>query len=101
MASSCRPADRQLAAALWPLYRRAPGRDVYSLDGRPLTGLTHAASYVAAAASAAAAGHRSMADRLLGQAQAGNTRYPTYYGSAWLALGRVLLTTSALGGCAS
>ncbi|HEV3129905.1 MAG TPA: glycosyl hydrolase family 8 [Solirubrobacteraceae bacterium] len=101
MASSCRPADRQLAAALWPLYRRAPGRDVYSLDGRPLTGLTHAASYVAAAASAAAAGHRSMADRLLGQAQADNTRYPTYYGSAWLALGRVLLTTSALGGCAS
>jgi cellulose synthase (UDP-forming) len=101
MASSCRPTDRRLAAALWPLYRRAPGRDIYGLDGRPLTGLTHASSFVAAAAAADAAGHETTARRLLDEAQAANARYPTYYGSAWLALGRVLLTTSALGSCAS
>ena len=99
LASSCRPEDRRLAAALWPLYQRSPGRDGYSLNGQPASGLSHASSFVAAAASAQAAGHAQTADRLLGQAQAENSRYPTYYGAAWLALGRVLLTTSALGGC--
>jgi endoglucanase len=86
---------------MWPLYRSFPGRDGYSLQGQPRTGLSHASSFVAAAATAEAAGRRTNANRLLAQAQAANARHPTYYGTAWLALGRVLLTTSALGSCAS
>jgi endoglucanase len=30
-----------------------------------------------------------------------NAAAPTYYGAAWVALGRALLTTSLLGGCAT
>jgi len=48
-----------------------------------------------------AAGHRTAATRLLAQAQAADARNPSYSGAAWVALGRVLLTTSALGGCES
>ncbi len=98
-AESCVPADRRLAAQLWPLYRRHPGDTTYSLDGRPEGGLTHAASYVAAAAAAKAAGQKDAMDRLLDQAAEANSAHPTYYGAAWVALGRVMLSSSALGGC--
>ena len=99
-AESCVPADRRLAAGLWPLYRRAPGRSAYALDGRPLGGQHHAASFVAAAAAARAAGDGAAGDRLLDRAAALDRAHPTYYGAAWVALGRVLLTSSALGTCA-
>ncbi len=89
-------ADRRLAAALWPLYRRAPGRGQYALNGTPQVAWTHAASFVAAAAAANAAGDGSATPSLLGQADAA---HPTYYGDAWAALGRVMLTSSALGTC--
>jgi endoglucanase len=98
-AESCVPADRRLAAALWPLYRRAPGRSAYATDGRPVTSQRHAASFVAAAAAARAAGHRAAAAHLLELAEAADREHPTYYGAAWAALGRVLLTSSALGAC--
>jgi len=39
--------------------------------------------------------------RLLDLAARVQTSHPTYYGAAWLALGRVLPTTNALGGCAT
>jgi cellulose synthase (UDP-forming) len=100
-AASCNTADRRLAAALWPLYRRDPGRDAYRLDGSPASPYVHAVSFVGAAAAARAAGHRAAATRLLARAQAENDMHPTYYGAAWIALGRVMLTTAALGGCAS
>jgi endoglucanase len=98
-AESCVPADRRLAAALWPLYRRAPGRSAYATDGRPLTSQRHAASFVAAAAAARAAGHAAAAARLLDRAEALDREHPTYYGAAWAARGRVLLTSGALGAC--
>ncbi len=56
--------------------------------------------FVAAAAAAKAAGDSQDAARLLGQAQAQDRAHPTYYGAAWVALGRVMLTTNALGSCA-
>jgi endoglucanase len=56
--------------------------------------------YVAAAAAASAGGHHAERDRLLAEAAAADAKAPTYYGSAWLALGRALLTTRLLGGCA-
>jgi endoglucanase len=98
-AESCVPADRRIAARLWPLYRRHPGNATYSLDGTPIGGQTHAASYVAAAAAAKAAGNNDAAAHLLDQAQQADSAHPTYYGSAWVALGRVMLTSAALGSC--
>jgi cellulose synthase (UDP-forming) len=100
-ASSCVPEDRRLAASLWPLYARNPGRDSYAPNGTPRSSATHAASYVAAAAAARAAGNRAAMNHLLGEAQAQQDAHPTYYGAAWLALGRTMMTTAALGGCAS
>ena len=35
-------------------------------------------------------------DRLLDAAEALDKRSPTYYGAAWVALGRIMLTTNAL-----
>jgi cellulose synthase (UDP-forming) len=98
-AESCVAADRRLAAGLWPVYRRAPGLSGYAIDGRGLTGQHHAASFVAAAAAARAAGHRAAGEHLLDRAEATDRAHPTYYGAAWAALGRVLLTSSALGAC--
>jgi hypothetical protein len=71
----------------------------YSLDGAPIGGQTHAASYVAAAAAAKAAGDDGATEQLLDRAQQANSSAPTYYGAAWVALGRVMLTSSALGSC--
>ena len=58
-------------------------------------------AYVAAAASAGAVGLSGDRDRLLARAAGVDAAHPTYYGSAWLALGRALLTTRLLGGCAN
>ena len=98
-AESCVPSDRRIAARLWPLYRRDPGATTYSLDGKPVGGQTHAASYVAAAAAAKAAGNDKTAEQLLERAQDADSSQPTYYGAAWVALGRVMLNSSALGAC--
>jgi cellulose synthase (UDP-forming) len=98
-AESCVPADRRIAARLWLLYRRHPGISTYALNGSPIGGQTHAASYVAAAAAAKAAGDDGATEQLLDQAQQANSSQPTYYGAAWVALGRVMLTSSALGSC--
>ncbi len=98
-AESCVPADRRAAARVWPLYRHNPGVATYSLEGMPDGRLTHAASYVAAAAAAKAADEDGELHQLLDRAAEANSAHPTYYGAAWVALGRVMLTSSALGGC--
>jgi cellulose synthase (UDP-forming) len=95
-AESCVSADERIAAKLWPLYRRNPGFAAYALDGKPQGSAKHAASYVAAAAAATAAGDDEAAKHLLDRAQAADSSAPTYYGAAWVALGRLLLTTSRL-----
>jgi endo-1,4-beta-D-glucanase Y len=96
MAEACEPDARRRAAALWPFLRRADGRvaAVYRLDGSPATpGQSHAAALVGAAGAAHAAGDAGAASRLLDQAAALDRRFPTYYGAAWVALGRIMLTT--------
>jgi hypothetical protein len=98
-AESCVPGDRRIAAHLWPLYRKDPGMATYTLNGRPVGGQSHPASYVAAAAAAKAAGDDDAAQQLLDRAQQADSSQPTYYGAAWVALGRVMLTSSALGSC--
>lgn len=104
LAASCSSADKRLAAAIWPVLRRSRdkgGAIAYTLGGRRRTQAVSPLGFVAAAAAADAAGARHAASHLLNEAttQARNT--PTYYGDAWVALGRVLLDTNWLSPCAS
>lgn len=99
MDESCLSDDRRMAAAQWPILRHAPGYVGYSLRGRPLTADVHPTSLVAAAAAARAAGNTGASNRLLAAADAADRAHPTYYGAAWTALARVMLTSQALGSC--
>ena len=103
LAVSCDPGARRLAARMWPFLGGAASDGglsaAYTLDGRPALPYSHPAALVGAAGAAAAAGDRAASDRLLDRAAALDERHPTYYGAAWVALGRVLLQTRLLGGC--
>jgi endoglucanase len=102
-ADSCEPEDRALASRGWAFLRGPAAEDdvapVYGLDGTPVEGGSHPAAIVAAAAAADAAGDRTAAGELLARAEAADESAPSYYGSAWVALGRAMLTTDWLGGC--
>jgi endoglucanase len=105
LAESCDPRAHRIAAAAWPFLRgvTAAGRTpvlAYDLSGRPLSTATNPVTLVAAAGAAYAAGRRNAGDALLGRAQALDARQQTYYGDAWVALGRVMLQTHLLGSCA-
>jgi endo-1,4-beta-D-glucanase Y len=99
LAESCDPADRALAAKLWPLLRDRPGAPKRKLDGTPLTGDEHPAALVGAAAAAQAAGDRAAVDSLLRRAADLDAQRPTYYGAAWVDLGRAMLVDRSLGRC--
>jgi endoglucanase len=103
LASSCNPEARSLAARFWPSLSQ-PGRAgalALRPDGTVADDRRNPMPLVAAAAAAGAAGLPGERDRLLAASELLNAANPTYYGAAWAALGRVLLTTSLLGGCAS
>ncbi|HEU5083909.1 MAG TPA: glycosyl hydrolase family 8 [Acidimicrobiales bacterium] len=105
LATDCEPAGRDLAAAMDDEYDAAALPDggpaaVLALDGEPLVRHGHPAASVGAAAAALAAGDADDAGRLLSVAEQQLSDDPTYYGSAWVALGRLWLTTERLGGCA-
>jgi endo-1,4-beta-D-glucanase Y len=99
-AESCDPADRALAAAMRPLVA-APGDvpGLRNLDGSPASDWQHPVALVAAASTERAAGDADAAATRLDQATALEQRYPTYFGAAWVALGRIMLATSLLGEC--
>ena len=84
-AEDCDAHVRGVAAGLWPELR---DRDH-----------EHPVELVAAAAAADAAGQADERDALLDRAEERAERDPTYYGAAWVALGRLMLTTDLLGGC--
>jgi hypothetical protein len=85
VAASCDAADRRLAASMTGLAGAAPARNpVFT---------------VARAAQAHAAGDRRAADALLDDATRQDQATPSYYGAAWVALGRLLLDTDLLGSC--
>ncbi|PJI93656.1 glycosyl hydrolase family 8 [Luteimicrobium subarcticum] len=87
-AQSCAPDDQAVAASLWPRLRALGESPVgsYSVDGKPLVTWTNPLMWTSAAATARAAGDADGFDRLLGAAQRADGYYPTYYGSAWIAL---------------
>jgi endo-1,4-beta-D-glucanase Y len=100
-AASCNPRARALAARWWPMLRPKERAQALALspDGAILNPAPAALPLVAAAAAAKAAGDGPAVPRLLRQAQAQQHAHPTYYGSAWNALGTALLTTKTLTGC--
>ena len=84
-AEDCDPASRAVAADLWPELRTREAR--------------HPVELVAAAAAVDAAGARARRDDLLDTAERREAADPSYYGAAWVALGRVVLTTDLAGSC--
>ena len=100
LAESCSVVDRRLGARPWKFLRTqkrvAP---MYSLGGQPTADGEHPAGLVGAAGAAYAAGDRRAGGALLDRAAALDSRSPSYYGAAWVALGRVMLQTDDLGGC--
>lgn len=101
LASSCEAQARSLAASFWPLLK-PPARSAaiaLSLQGDVIDRNVAPLPLIASAAAAGAAGHLHRREALLAEAQRTSERFPTYYGSAWAALGRILLSTNRLGGC--
>ena len=102
MAEDPNPAGRQLAARAWPVFAgQNPSRlpVEYNLTGRPVGDVLHPVGLVAAAGAADAAGQRAARDGLLDQAESLDRRTPSYYGAAWVALGRIMLQTKLLDSC--
>ncbi|HEX4362963.1 MAG TPA: glycosyl hydrolase family 8 [Solirubrobacteraceae bacterium] len=102
MGSACDSASRAVAARLWPVL--SGGDDQLlprRLDGAADGGaVRNPVALVGAAGAAKAAGRPADVSRLLDAAAAQDRSTPTYYGAAWVALGRVLLTTDLAGRCA-
>jgi endoglucanase len=99
LAESCDPADRSLAAKMWPRLQHEPGAARRALDGTPLTSDEHPAALAGAAAAAQAAGDHRAAGDLLDRAAQLDAEHPTYYGSAWVDLTRAMLVDHSLGRC--
>lgn len=101
-AVDCAADGKRIAARLWPFHlsRDIRAAAVVGLDGTVVDAASHPIATVAAAAAASAAGSEASARVLLDRAAAQDAEQPSYYGSAWIALGRLWLTTPLLGGCA-
>jgi endo-1,4-beta-D-glucanase Y len=105
-AASCTASERDAAASLWSVLGPAAlrGRATIELGlrrgGTQVRGaLRSPVGLVAAAASGWASGHRDDALGLLSRAEFLDHAHPSYYTSAWVALGRVFLETGRLGTC--
>ena len=93
------PAGRKLAARAWPAFEGRRPEDIpveWDPSGKPAGGTEHPTALVAAAAAAKAAGDDASESELLDAAEALDRRRPTYFGSAWVALGRLMLDTNEL-----
>lgn len=99
MAEDPDPAGRRLAARAWPVFSGQNPANLpvnHTLRGRPIGDILHPVALVAAAGAADAAGQPAARDGLLDEAETLDRRSPTYYGAAWVALGRIILTTNLL-----
>lgn len=99
-AESCTADDRALAARLAPALGRFGGSPAArDLGGQPLTSDSSVVAVAAEAAVAATTGEPEAADAALVRTDHLQQQGPTYYGGAWNALARLLLTDPGLGGC--
>lgn len=102
MAEPPDPGGRLIAARAWPVFAAQDPTKLpvqHELSGRPIGKVLHPVVLVAAAGAADAAGQPADRDGLLDEAEALDRRSPTYYGAAWVALGRIMLTTNLLDAC--
>src|SRR5215475_4964463 len=101
LAVACDRQARALAGRWWTVLRQTDRSAALALhpDGQVLDPTPAPLPLVAAAAAAAAAGDTASRDRLLDRADLQHRQHPTYYGGAWAALGRLLLTSSTLTSC--
>lgn len=100
LAVDCDERGRELAASLRPfLAAQEHLAAEYDLDGSPRVDYPHPTMLVAAAAAEHAAGDEAATEDLLDRAQELDEQHPSYYGAAWVALGRLLLSTDALQHC--
>jgi endoglucanase len=92
-------AGRRIAARSWPAFENQDPTKLpveHNLSGQPIGHTLHPVALVSAAGAADAAGHSAARDGLLDAAESLDRRSPTYYGAAWVALGRIFLTTRLL-----
>jgi endo-1,4-beta-D-glucanase Y len=97
------PAGRRIAAKAWPAFEGLKPSQIpveHDLSGKAIGTTQHPVALVAAAGAAQAAGDTRSATKLLDAAEALDKKTPTYYGSAWVALGRIFLQSDALKVCA-
>jgi endoglucanase len=102
MAEDPDAAGREIAARAWPVFEGRRPADIpveHDLTGQPIGTTRHPIVLVAAAGAADAAGDTRARDKLLNAAQSLDRGTPTYYGAAWVAIGRIMLTTDALASC--
>lgn len=99
LAADCDPGNRARAAGHRALLQEQPAASARTLTGEVLDPSAHPLALVAAAAAADADGDRAARDELLDDAAAQDQRTPTYYGAAWVALGRALLQDDVLDPC--
>ncbi|MBW3577172.1 MAG: glycoside hydrolase [Actinobacteria bacterium] len=100
--ADCDQRGRRLAGRMWPFLRDQVGDRLapeYRLNGTPAAEGRHPVAFVAAAGAAHGAGERGGAGWLLERAEEVQGDQPSYYGAAWIALGRILLTTDLLDEC--
>lgn len=98
--ADCTATTRGLEAKWWGLLQPTAGQAplTRSLSGAPASSDQAPLAAVAAAAAAGGSGNSGERDQLLNTADRLARKFPTYYGTAWVALGRVLLTTGLLTG---
>ena len=102
MGADASVAGRQAVARAWGVFSTTRPADIvteHQLSGAAVGDAHNPVTLVAAAGAAKAAGDRGAVMKLLNEAERLNARTPTYYGGAWVALGRLMLTTSLLGPC--
>lgn len=102
LAESCDPADVAQAAQMWNLLNRSRETRtsaIMSLDGNVIGDRQSAVAAVGAAAAAHGAKDTNQVMTLLDLADRLDTNNNSYYGAAWAALGRIMLTTNWLGVC--
>jgi endoglucanase len=90
-ASDCDASARAMAARWASTLANTPAASRRSLDGAVTTYDEHPAAAVATAAALEARGDRDAAAASLDAATALDSAHPTYYGSAWVAIGRAAL----------
>ena len=101
MAEDCNEFGRRFASSTWTFFKDHKDKvaAIYDLEGHPKADYESPLSLIAAASAAHAARDHKSAEDLFARAEKIDREHPTYYGSAWIALGRAKLFTSLLGTC--